>query len=130
MSLPAQPLPDAARPRVIVVDPDRRVQQSLADVLRLGGLDVIATAGDVRSALSAVERSYPDVVIVDPRLPDIDAGRALLSSLALGWPGVRLVAMGWTEGLGASLSAAPITVIPKNADPDEFVAACIEACSR
>ena len=128
MSLPAQPLPDAARPRVIVVDVDRRVQQSLADVLELGGLTVLATAGDVRSALAAVERTSPDVVIVDPRLPDIDAGHALLASLARGWPEMRVVVIGWSEGLDQLLPGTRICVVAKNADPDAFVAACIEAC--
>ena len=128
MSLSAQPLPDAARPRVIVVDVDRRVQQSLADVLELGGVSVLATAGDVRGALSAVERTKPDVVIVDPRLPDVDAGHALLSSLARGWPEMRVVVMGWSEGLDMALPGARITVVAKNADPEAFVAACIEAC--
>lgn len=129
MSLPAQPLPDAVRPRVIVVDPDRRVQQSLADALRLGGLDVIATAGNVRAALEAVERGHPDVVIVDPRLPDVDAGSTLLASLGLGWPRVRVVVMGWTGGFEAAPAGGPLPVIPKNADPDDFVAAAISACS-
>ncbi len=127
MSVAEQPVPDADRPRVVIVDVDRRVQQSLADVLELAGLTVVATAGDVRTALEAVERNAPDVIIIDPRLPDVDAGRALLSSLELGWPDVRIVVMGWSEGLEPSL-AGRATVIAKNADPDAFVAAAIEAC--
>lgn len=127
MSFATQPLPDARGPRVVIVDVDRRVQQSLADVLQLAGISVLATAGDVRTALEAVERTDPDVIILDPRLPDVDAGRALISSLELGWPDVRIVVMGWSEGLEPSL-AERATVIAKNADPDAFVAAAIEAC--
>lgn len=128
MSAAAQPLPGSDRPRVVIVDVDRRVQQSLADVLELGGLSVVATAGDVRTALEAVERERPDVLLIDPRLPDIDAGQALLTSLALGWPGMRVVVMGWSEGLEQSPPAPRAATIPKNADPDAFVAAAIAAC--
>ena len=68
--------------RVAVIDADRRVQQSIAEVLRVQGVEVIGTAGDVRSALELVENLNPTVLLVDPRLPDIDAGRALLSGIA------------------------------------------------
>ena len=128
MSAAAQPLPGSNRPRVVIVDVDRRVQQSLADVLELGGLSVVATAGDVRAALEAVERERPDVLLIDPRLPDIDAGQALLTSLALGWPAMRVVVMGWSEGLEHAPPAPRSATIPKNADPDAFVAAAIAAC--
>lgn len=128
MSLAAQPIPGSHRPRVVIVDVDRRVQQSLADVLDLGGLSVVGTAGDVRAALEAVERERPDVLLIDPRLPDIAAGQALLTSLALGWPDMRVVVMGWTEGLEHAPPAPRSATVPKNADPDDFVAAAIAAC--
>ena len=115
------------QPRVAVIDADRRVQQSIADVLRVAGVEVIGTAGDVRSALQLVESANPSVLLVDPRLPDIDAGRALLSGIALGWPSVRLVLMGWTderEGVPADTA-----FISKTALPEEFVAATLEACN-
>jgi DNA-binding NarL/FixJ family response regulator len=110
------------------VDVDRRVQQSLADVLELAGLSVVGTAGDVRSALEAVEHTRPDVLLIDPRLPDITAGEALLSSLALGWPSMRVVLMGWSEGLEHAAPSPRTAVVPKNADPEAFVAAAIAAC--
>lgn len=128
MSPAAQPLPGSDRPRVVIVDVDRRVQQSLADVLELGGLNVVGTAGDVRSALEAVEHTRPDVLLIDPRLPDITAGEALLSSLALGWPSMRVVLMGWSEGLEHAAPSPRNAVVPKNADPEAFVAAAIAAC--
>jgi DNA-binding NtrC family response regulator len=124
----ALPLPAPVRPRVVIVDLDRRVQQSLADVLELGGLSVVGIAGDVRTALEAVERTRPDVLLIDPRLPDVTAGEALLSSLARGWPSMRVVLMGWSEGLEHATPGPRHAVVPKNADPDAFVAAAIEAC--
>jgi DNA-binding NarL/FixJ family response regulator len=114
-------------PRVAVVDADRRVQQSIADVLRVAGVEVIGTAGDVRSALELVEEKHPTVMLVDPRLPDIDAGRALLSGISLGWPKVRLVLMGWTDERDGV--AADTAFISKGALPEEFVAATLKACN-
>ena len=121
----------AAPPRVAIVDADRRIRQSLADVLRLGGVDVVGTAGDVREALDLNQRLSPSIIIVDPRLPDIEAGAALLSSLHLARPELRLILMGW--------GADPESVIPteaicafvaKGAAPEEFIAATVAACGH
>ncbi len=114
-------------PRVAVVDADRRVQQSIAEVLRVAGVEVIGTAGDVRTAMELVASTQPTVLLLDPRLPDIDAGRALLSGLALGWPDLRLVLMGWTDERDGM--AAELTFVSKTAPPEEFVAATMAACN-
>ena len=127
MSSPATQDSPEDSARVAVVDADRRVQQSIAEVLRVQGVEVIGTAGDVRSALELVENLNPTVLLVDPRLPDIDAGRALLSGIALGWPSVRVVLMGWTdEPDGMPADAA---FVSKSAQPEEFVAATVAACN-
>ena len=129
MPLAAPHLPVDARPRVIIVDVDRRVQQSLADVLELGGLNVVATAGDVREALEAIELNGADYLLLDPRLPDVEAGRALLSSVALGWPNLRVILMGWGEGVEQTgLAEHADAFVPKNADTEAFVAATLRAC--
>jgi DNA-binding NarL/FixJ family response regulator len=116
----------STHPRVGVIDADRRVQQSIADVLRVAGVEVIGTAGDVRSAMELVEATQPTVLLVDPRLPDIDAGRALLSGISLGWPSVRLVLMGWTDEREGVPTDAQF--VSKTALPEEFVAAALKAC--
>jgi len=114
-------------PRVAVVDSDRRVQQSLAEVLRVAGANVVGTAGDVRAALELISSSEPTVVLVDPRLPDLDAGMALLSSVSLGWPSVRVVLMGWTDA-GEARLPADVRFVSKSAPSEEFVAAALAAC--
>lgn len=114
-------------PRVAVVDADRRVQQSLAEVLRVAGVDVIGTAGDVRSALELISDSHPSVVLIDPRLPDLDAGMALLSSVSLGWPSVRVVVMGWTDA-GEARLPQDVSFVSKSAPTEEFVSAALAAC--
>lgn len=117
-------------PRVVIVDEDRRVQQSLADLLRLTGrVDVVGRAGDVRGALELVERESPDVVILDPRLPDLEAGATLISSLARSRPSLRLVLAGWSATPEQpDLMTAACSYVSKNGAPEEFIAAVVNAC--
>jgi len=113
--------------RVVVVDLDRRVQQSVADVLRLAGVDVVGTAGDPRAALDLIETEHPTVMLMDPRLPDIAAGDALLSTIELGWPALRVVLMGWPDA-NERPPRGSVAFVSKSAQPEDFVAATLAAC--
>ena len=123
-------IPTASAPRVLIVDEDRRVQQSLADLLELTGrVDVVGRANDVRSALEHVEQDRPDVVLIDPRLPDLEAGAALVSSLERARPKTRIVLTGWgetPEELG--FGNAGCRYVSKNGSPEEFIGALVDAC--
>jgi len=120
----------AASPRVVIVDEDRRVQQSLSDLLRLTGrVDVVGRANDVRSALELVEREDPDVMIVDPRLPDLEAGAALVSSLERSRPKLRIVLAGWAvTPEQPELLTGACSYVSKNGSPEDFIAAVVDAC--
>jgi len=104
--------------------------QSLADLLGVTGeVAVIGGAGDVRAALELVEHARPDVVLVDPRLPDIEAGIALIAGLSRAWPSMRIVMTGWGDTTGhAQLGAAGTPYVSKSATPEEFAAAIVDAC--
>jgi len=117
-------------PRVVIVDADRRVQQSLADLLGVTGeVRVVGRAGDVRAALEVVDQERPDVVLVDPRLPDIDAGLALVTGLARAWPSMRVVMTGWSDTEGHSrLGSGATAYVSKSATPEQFAAAIVDAC--
>jgi len=120
----------SASPRVVIVDDDRRVQQSMGDLLRLTGrVNIVGSAADVRSALDLVERVNPNVVIVDPRLPDLEAGAALVASLGRARPGMRIVLAGWsvTPEQPELLSGA-CSYVSKNDSPEEFISAVVDAC--
>jgi DNA-binding NarL/FixJ family response regulator len=120
----------APAPRVLIVDADRRVQASLADLLAVSGeIEVVGRAGDVRSALEAVERVRPDAVLVDPRLPDVEAGTALIGGLRRAWPRMRVVMTGWGDVSGHGLGPGEETrYVSKSASPEEFAAAIVDAC--
>ncbi|HEU5324730.1 MAG TPA: response regulator transcription factor [Candidatus Limnocylindria bacterium] len=123
-------LPLSTTPRVVIVDADRRVQSSLADLLGVTHeVSVVGRAGDVRSALQVIESEHPDAVLVDPRLPDVEAGIALISGIARAWPDMRIVLTGWNDTGGHSLTPVAATrYVSKNASPEEFVQAVVQAC--
>jgi DNA-binding NarL/FixJ family response regulator len=120
-----------APPRVVIVDADRRVQQSLADLLGIGGeVSVVGRAGDVRAALELVEKTRPDAVLVDPRLPDVEAGVALIRGLETAWPDLRIVLTGWTDTEGhAALSGRQCRYVSKSGSPEDFISTLVACCS-
>ena len=70
------PLP---RPRVLVVDDDKAVRESLRRSLEFNGYDV-SLAGDGAEALARIAATDPDVVVMDvmmPRLDGLEATKAL-----------------------------------------------------
>jgi two-component system, OmpR family, response regulator MprA len=73
---------DTTRPRVLVVDDDRAVRESLRRSLEFNGYDV-ALASDGAEALAVVGGLNPDAVVMDvmmPRLDGIEATRTLRSA--------------------------------------------------
>ena len=75
---------------------------------------------DPEGAVRLLEESDVDVVVMDPRLPDFDAGRALANAIADRWPRVRVVSLNWPEEY---LPAAPacVTVAPRTVQPDALL---------
>jgi two-component system response regulator MprA len=69
----------APRPRVLVVDDDKAVRESLRRSLEFNGYDV-ALAADGAEALAGMATSHPDVVVMDvmmPRLDGLETTRAM-----------------------------------------------------
>jgi two-component system response regulator MprA len=67
------------KPRVLVVDDDKAVRESLRRSLEFNGY-LVSLAGDGAEALAAIAAIAPDVVIMDvmmPRLDGLEATRAL-----------------------------------------------------
>jgi DNA-binding NarL/FixJ family response regulator len=128
MQASARPkLPSA--PRVVIVDADRRVLQSLADLLGVTGeIDVVGRAADVRGALEEIERVHPDVVLVDPRLPDVDAGMALIGGMTRAWPSIRVVMTGWGDAEARPVLNGSSCYVSKGSTPEEYVEAIVAGC--
>ncbi|HET7027066.1 MAG TPA: response regulator transcription factor [Candidatus Limnocylindrales bacterium] len=114
---------DARRLRVVVVDADRRVRDSLSGLLELGDeLEVVGQAGQPGAALDLCAERDPDVVIVDPRLPDVDAGAALVMEVRARFPGTVVLVLSWpgsaTDGDARAMGADG--VLSKSAAPHEL----------
>ena len=71
--------------KVMIVDDHEVVRMGLKKALEFeDDMEVVAEAGDARSSLAEAERTLPDVVLMDVRMPGpsgIEACRALLEGL-------------------------------------------------
>jgi DNA-binding NarL/FixJ family response regulator len=84
--------------RVLVVDPDDRIRESLARLLPIGGRClVVGSAGDSERAVDLATEISPDVVIIDCRLPEDGLGGSLVSRLREAAPASRIVVLNWTD---------------------------------
>jgi len=103
-SVPDEP---RAAPRLLVVDADDRTRESIVGLLRIRHrFDVVASAGHAGGAIALIREHRPDVVIVDPRLPDIPDGIALIRRIRVIAPDARILALGWSPDLEQDTRAA------------------------
>ncbi len=77
--------------RILIVDDDDALRESLEMVLAAEGYDV-ATARDAEAALAALESDPPGIVLCDLRMPGMD-GMELLPQLVRRLPGATVVMM-------------------------------------
>jgi DNA-binding NarL/FixJ family response regulator len=124
--------PDTGQPprlRVVVVDADDRVRESLTGLLCIGDrLEVVGSAGQTGPAIEVVRDTRPDIVVLDPRLPELDAGLSLIRRLRDVAPGVRILVMGGADASeGGDLVRSADGFVRKTFRPSDLVAAVIAA---
>ena len=73
--------------RILIVDDEADVAETIADTLSLSGFDC-ETAGGGRQALNRIEEEHFDIVLSDLRMPDLD-GPALFQRVVDLWPEKR-----------------------------------------
>ena len=115
--------------RVVLVDADERVRESLAGLLCIGDqLCVVGTAGQTGPAIDLVVATEPDIVVLDPRLPEPDAGLTFIRRLRAVAPGVRILVMSGSDPFEqADLVGSADGFIRKTFRPSDLVAAVIAA---
>jgi DNA-binding NarL/FixJ family response regulator len=126
--LPADPI------RVVIVDADDRVRESLAGILGTSGrVDVLGSAGDPGAALHLISVTRPHALILDPRLPDLDAAVAFIAAVRAEVPGICILAMSWSDPMEhAALAAGADGFVRKTYRSSELIAAllaAVDACS-
>ncbi|HVF35987.1 MAG TPA: response regulator [Candidatus Saccharimonadia bacterium] len=122
-----------AKTRVLVVDDNTDLRETLRTMLGLSGFDV-ATAAGGETAVEMARIYRPDVVVMDLCMPGLDgfaAAKQLRAepggeSLAL----ISLSALPSPEAAGWSQRAGFDFHLRKPADPDELVATLVRAASE
>jgi DNA-binding NarL/FixJ family response regulator len=118
--------------RLVVVDADDRTRESVVGLLGIRErFRVVGSAGHLGAAIRLVEELHPDVVIMDPRLPEVSGGVALIRAIRGIDPGVRILAVGWSPDLEHdTLEAGADGFVRKTFRPAELAEAitrCMEA---
>ena len=114
--------------RVLVVDPDDRIRESITRLLPIGGR--CAVVGSAAGALEAVALSatlQPEVAVIDSRLDDV-CSLGLIPTLRSAVPGIRILVLNWDVAVESDtcLSGAD-AYIRKTFRPHELIDAVISA---
>jgi two-component system response regulator DevR len=115
--------------RVVLVDADDRVRESLCGLLCIGDkVDVVGLTGRADTALDLILETRPDIVVLDPRLPDVDGGLSLIKRVRAMAPGVRFLVMSTADPADQrELADAADGFVRKTFRPTDLVAAVITA---
>lgn len=109
--------------RILVVDDDRAIRESLARALELDGYEV-ALASDGAVALATIRGSRPDVAVIDVMMPNIDGLTVcrVLRAEKDRLPILMLTARTETSDRVAGLDAGADDYMPKPFELDELMA--------
>jgi len=114
--------------RVLLVDPDDRVRESLAGLLCIGQRClVVGSAGTAAAAVDLAGDLDPDIIVLDPRLPD-EAGAALISHVRKVAPGARVLVLNWSDT--ADLTSGADGYVRKTFRPQELIDAVVATVGR
>jgi DNA-binding NarL/FixJ family response regulator len=114
---------------VVIVDADDLVCQTVAALVGIGGrIEVVGMAGAADQALDTVQRTMPDVVLVDPRLPDLAGGLAFIRRVHDAAPATRVLVICSPEFLDQASGAEGVDgAMRKTYRPDDLTAAIVAA---
>jgi DNA-binding NarL/FixJ family response regulator len=116
--------------RILLVDADDRIRESLTRLLRIGRrCVVIGGSGTAAGALDLATTLRPDVVVIDSRLPGgagERGGPSLVAQLRALRPGVRVLVMTPTAD-AAGLAAEADAVVRKTYRARDLIEAVLAA---
>jgi DNA-binding NarL/FixJ family response regulator len=109
--------------RLLLVDDQELVRAGLRGILREQfGFEIAGECADGVDVLDAVERSTPDIVLMDVRMPHLD-GIAATRLLRLNWPDLPVLALTTfddDEALAGMLRAGAAGFVLKGVPADEL----------
>jgi DNA-binding NarL/FixJ family response regulator len=115
--------------RILVVDPDECIRESLAGLLRIGGrCAVVGTAGDPDEAVAIAAATQPDVVLLDPRFPALAGGKGIVGCLREVAPSACVLVLNGVTSIGdGPRDDGANASIKKTFRPHELIDAVIAA---
>jgi DNA-binding NarL/FixJ family response regulator len=121
---------DGVRPTVLIVDDHASFRDAAGALLESDGFHVVGEAGDGESALAAVTRLRPQIVLLDVQLPDMD-GFAVAAELAArpGGPAVVLVSSRDATAYAARLDETPALGFMAKRDLSGAALAALVGCA-
>jgi DNA-binding NarL/FixJ family response regulator len=125
-------LPGPVAPlRIVLVDSDDLVRESLTGLLGIGRrIRVVGAAGEPGHALGLIGMTQPDVVVVDPRLPELASGLEFIEQARRLAPGAAVLVIGSADVVERAARCAGVDAcVRKTFRPDDLTAAIL-ACRR
>jgi DNA-binding NarL/FixJ family response regulator len=113
---------------VLIVDDHPAFRSAARSLLQAAGFDVVGDVADGSSALEAVSRLRPEIVLLDVQLPDVD-GFSVAEQLATGPapPAIVLTSSRSVASLRWRLTGNPAwSFIPKHELSAEALAAALD----
>ena len=117
------------RIRVVIVDSDDLVCQTVGALVGIGGrIEVVGMAGQTGPAIEIILAAQPDVVLIDPRLPDLPGGLTFIRQLHAIAPATRVLVACSPEFLETAAAADGVDrAMRKTYRPDDLTAAIVAA---
>ncbi|MCW2759467.1 MAG: two component transcriptional regulator, LuxR family, partial [Nocardioidaceae bacterium] len=115
---------------ILIVDDHELIRNGLAGAFSASGeFQVVGQAGSVGEALAAAQKTHPDVVVTDVRLPD-GSGLDIVKRLRTARPDIGLVVLTMYSGdeqLFAAMDAGASAFVGKDAPSTEVINAAKHA---
>jgi DNA-binding NarL/FixJ family response regulator len=120
--------------KILIAEDNSLLRGVLRDALEEAGMTVVGEASDGQEAVSVAERTRPDVVVMDMRMPNVDGIEATERIAASEWamPVVVLSAYDEPQMIEAALAAGASNCLKKGVGLDELIDAirAAEASAR
>ncbi|HEX9935165.1 MAG TPA: sigma-54 dependent transcriptional regulator, partial [bacterium] len=120
-----------AKEKILIVDDDAKITQSIGDRLKANGYNVLS-AENGRTAMTLIQEEYPDLVLLDIQMPEMD-GLEVLSQIRRfdeNMLVVILTAYGTLERAVSAMKQGAYDFLPKPCDPDHLLHVISKALER
>ena len=123
----------ASKLKILIADDEALIRQDIKEILIEAGYDVVAEAKDGYHALELAKESYPDLMILDIKMPSInglEASEEIQIALNKRIPTVILTAYNQPELIQKAGEVGAFAFLTKPARPQDLVAAIETARAR